>query len=76
MTWNIFRNVRHTYTPDELKQLIILSRFSRYNRSAPSGAKAIRREMESLDIHPLPSLSFIARVLRKEGLTYRRTGNY
>lgn len=79
MTWHTFENVQppdKPYTMDELKELIILSRLCRYNRSAACGAKAIRQELESLDVHPLPSLSFIGRVLREESLTYRRTGNY
>jgi len=79
MTWNTFESIRPDnlgYTPQELRELVILSRYSRYNRSVPCGAKAIRQELESLDIRPLPSLSFISRVLRKNGLTYRRTGNY
>ncbi len=79
MTYHTFENVRPPYLPytqDELKELIILSRLCRYNRSAACGANAIRQELESLNIHPLPSLSFIGRVLREESLTYRRTGNY
>jgi hypothetical protein len=64
------------YSPAELKKLIILTRLSRYNRNAKCGAKYIQWELKTLDIRPLPSLSFIANVLRKEGLTYRRTGNY
>jgi len=79
MTWNTFENLRPydlSYTPEELKELVILCRFSRYNRGITCGAKAIRRQLLSLDIRPLPSLSFIGRVLQEEGLTYRRTGNY
>ena len=79
MTWPTSEPVRPDnlcYSPDELKELVILSRYSRYNRNAPCGAKAIRKELEYLDIRPLPSLSFISRVLRENGLTYRRTGIY
>jgi hypothetical protein len=64
------------YTLDELKEIIILTRHNRYNHNAPCGAKAIRRQLENLNIHPLPSLSLIGRVLHENGLTYRRTGNY
>ena len=64
------------YTLDELKEIIILTRHNRYNRNAPCGAKALQRELENLDVYPLPSLSLIGRVLRENGLTYRRTGNY
>ena len=79
MTWHTFDNVRPRdlpYSQDEIKELVILTRLCRYNRSNRCGAKAIRRQLQSLHIRPLPSLSFIGRVLREEGLTYRRTGNY
>lgn len=79
MIWNTSSPIRPDnlyYSPTELKELIILSRLSRYNRNAACGAKAIRQELESLGIRPLPSQSFIGRILRQEGLTYRRTGNY
>lgn len=64
------------YSPAEIKKLIILTRFSRYNRNIDCGAKHIRQELKWLNIRPLPSLSFIAKVLRAESLTYRRTGIY
>jgi hypothetical protein len=79
MTPNIFKSLKPDdprYTPDELKEIIILSRRNRYNHNLPCGAIAIRQELENLDIHPLPSLSLIGRVLRENGLTYRRTGIY
>lgn len=79
MTWKTSESTRPVnlyYSRTELKELIILSRLSRYNRNVPCGAKVIRKELETLDIQPLPSLSFISRVLREEGLAYRRTGNY
>lgn len=79
MTWNTSSPTRPDnlyYSRPELKELIILSRLSRYNRNAACGTKAIRQELEILNIRPLPSLSFIAKVLREEGLTYQRTGNY
>jgi hypothetical protein len=64
------------YTPDEIKQIVILNRLSLYNHNKPCGARAIVRQLESSNIHPLPSLSLIGKILREEGLTYRRTGNY
>jgi hypothetical protein len=79
MIRNIFKKLKPDnprYTPDELKEIIILTRYNRYNRNAPCGAKAIQQELENLDIHPLPSLSLIGKVLRQKGLTYQRTGNY
>lgn len=72
----VLGTAKQSYSREELKEIIILSRLCRYNRNAVCGAKAIRQELNSLDIRPLPSLSFIAKVLRENGLTYRRTGNY
>ncbi len=79
MTYHTFENARPAnlpYAPEELKELVILSQLCRYNRTVIWGAKAIQRELESLNIHPLPALSFISKVLKEKGLTYRRTGNY
>ena len=64
------------YSADEVKELIIITRLSRYNRGIPCGSKAIRKELKNLGVRPLPSLSFISKILRKEHLTYRRTGSY
>lgn len=66
----------YLYSKDELKELIILSRYCLYNRNALCGAHAIRRELDSLNIRPLPSLSFISKILRSNGLTFQRTGFY
>lgn len=66
----------YLYSSDELKEIIILTRYCLYNRNVHCGAQAIRSELRSLDIRPLPSLSFIGRILRSNGLTYRRTGFY
>lgn len=63
-------------TSNEVIELIIITRLNRYNRGIPCGSKTIREELENLDIRPLPSLSFISKILRKEHLTYRRTGSY
>ena len=64
------------YMPDEIKEIVSLSRLSLYNHNKPCGAKAIQNQLGSLNIRPLPSLSLISKILREEGLTYRRTGNY
>jgi hypothetical protein len=79
MTSNTSENLRPDkllYSLDELKNIIILTRYCLYNRNVHCGAHAIRCELRSLDIRPLPSLSFIGRILRSNGLTYRRTGFY
>jgi hypothetical protein len=75
-TSEIVRPDNPLYSPEELKELIILTRYCLYNHNALCGAKAIRSELLSWDIRPLPSLSFIGRILRLNGLTYRRTGFY
>jgi hypothetical protein len=64
------------YSPAEIKEIIILTRLSRYNRNIACGAKHIRQELKNLNIRPLPSQTFISKVLSEECLTYRRTGNY
>lgn len=78
MTSNIFNNpkTKNLFSSDELKEIIILIRYCLYNRNAKCGAYAIRGEMLNLDIRPLPSISFIGRILLINGLTYRRTGFY
>jgi hypothetical protein len=40
------------------------------------GAQAILWEMEEQNVHPLPSLRTINRILKRNDLTYRRTGRY
>jgi hypothetical protein len=75
-TSKILRPDKPLFSPDELKEIIILTRYSLYNRNVHCGAQSIRSELRSLDIRPLPSLSFIGRILRSNGLTYRRTGFY
>ena len=64
------------YSADEIIELIIITRLNRYNRSIPCGSKTIRQELDNLCVRPLPSLSFICKILREEHLTYRRTGSY
>ncbi len=67
---------RKSYSQDEIKEIVILIRLSLYNRNLSCGAGAIQRELDKLDIKPLPSASRISRILRECGLTYRRTGHY
>lgn len=79
MIWPTSEAVRpdkQRYSPAELKEIVIITRLSRHNRGLACGAEKIRQELKNLDIQPLPSLSFISRLLREGNLTYRRTGNY
>jgi hypothetical protein len=63
----------------EIEEIVIMVRLDLYNRDVPCGAQAIRRQLEQLHdtiVRPLPSLSTINRILRRNSLTHRRTGNY
>lgn len=64
------------YSKEKIEEIIIFVRLNLYNRGEVYGAKVIRKELENLNINPLPSLSFISNVLKWKGLTYRRTGHY
>lgn len=66
----------HRRPPLEVEEIIIIVRLNLYNRGLPCGDRAIHRELESLLIKPLPSLSAINRILSRYGLTHRRTGHY
>ncbi len=79
MTWNNSNAAKpddHFYSKEHIKEIIILTRLSRYNRGIACGAKAIRQELLNLGIKPLPSEYTIKQILRENNLTYRRTGNY
>jgi len=51
-------------------------RLGRYNRGRTHGANAIRQEMESMGVRPLPSPRSVARILTRLGFTHGRTGHY
>ncbi len=79
MTWNNSNAVKTNnlfFSKKQLKEIIILTRFSRYNQGITCGAKAIRQEMRILGIQSLPPECCIKQVLRENNLTYRRTGFY
>jgi len=65
-----------THTPPDIEEIVKLVRLNLYNRDLFCGAQAIRWEMEDLNVHPLPSLRTIERILSRHGLTHRRTGRY
>ncbi len=64
------------YTKEEIEELIVMIRLNLYNNMKLCGSKKIQEELDDTCVVPLPSLSTIGRVLRKRGLTYKRTGNY
>ena len=66
-------------SPAEIEQIVILVRLDLHNRDVACGAQAIRCHLEQLHdgiVSPLPSLTTINRILRRNGLTHRRTGHY
>jgi len=62
------------FSRNDIIEIIALTRFNLYNRGRPCGAEAILREMESLDVHPLPSISAINQILARLELTHKRVG--
>jgi hypothetical protein len=74
---NPFGNIQRSAA--EIEQIVVYVRLDLYNRNLPCGAQAIRHHLEQLEdgiVRPLPSLSTINRILRRNGLTHRRTGHY
>lgn len=53
-----------------------MTRLSLYNKGLFCGAQAILWELEQQEVHPLPSLRTINRILSRHDLTHRRTGRY
>ncbi len=64
------------FSASEIEEIVIWTRYYLYNYGFPHGAQAIRSLLDKEGVGPLPSLSTIGRILRRNGLTYRRTGNY
>ncbi len=60
----------------EIEEIVAMIRLNLYNRDRTHGANAIFKKMESMGVHPLPSLSSIARILTALSLTHGRTGLY
>lgn len=58
----------------EIKETIELVYFSLYNKLLPCGAKSVRKQMEAMDVNPLPSVSTIYRIQRDNYLTHGRGG--
>ena len=63
-------------TAAEMEEIVIMIRLQLYNRGLPCGAKAIRQQLEDACETPLPSLSTVNRMLRRNALTHGRTGHY
>jgi len=66
-----------TRPPEDLEQLVVMTRLELYNRSKPCDPKAVRSRLrEHYALKPLPSVRTIARLLAKHGLSHARTGYY
>jgi transposase InsO family protein len=63
-------------TSSEIEQIVEVVRWGLYNKGLFCGGQAIRWEMEDMNVQPLPSVRTIGRILRRRGLTNRRTGRY
>jgi transposase InsO family protein len=63
-------------TPEEIEKLVIMARHELYNKELFCGAQAIRWHLEDWNVRPMPSESTIARILRRNDLTHKRTGRY
>lgn len=63
-------------TPSEIEEIVKFVRLHLYNEGVFHGAQAIRWELETMDVAPLPSLRTIHRILDRNALTHRRTGRY
>ena len=62
---------------EEVEEIVILERLHLYNHGQPCGPRALRQRLEEhYSLQPLPSQRTIARILARNGLTNRRTGNY
>jgi transposase InsO family protein len=63
-------------TPVESEKIVEMVRLNLYNKGLFCGNQAIQWELIDMEVHPLPSLSTIGRILRRRELTHRRTGRY
>jgi hypothetical protein len=59
-----------------LEDLVTFIRLHLYNRGVPCGAQVIQRQIQELNIKPIPSVRTIGRILSRHGLTHGRTGIY
>lgn len=64
-------------TREEIERIVVMVRLDLYNSALPCGAKAIRhRLLDDGDVHPVPSVRTIGRILTRQCLTHCRTGYY
>ncbi len=63
-------------TTSDIEEIVKIVRLKLYNDNLFCGAQAIRWDMEDMGVTPLPSERTISRILVKNSLTHRRTGQY
>ena len=73
--WSRTPHFSPTRTAREMEEMVRLTRLSLYNAGEFCGPEAIRWRLEA-DGETPPSASTIKRILRRHGLTHKRTGRY
>lgn len=63
-------------TTDEVEQFVVAVRLVLHDEGLFAGAQAIRWELEENEVHPLPSLRTISRILVRHSMASRRKGRY
>jgi hypothetical protein len=63
-------------SPEEVEHIVIMERLHRHNHGRLCGARALRRHLRQIGLHPLPSVLRIGQILAQYGLTHGRTGWY
>ena len=63
-------------TSAEIEKIIAMVRMNLYHKGLFCGSQAILWELQDMEVHPLPSLSTIGRILQRRQLKHRRTGRY
>ena len=63
-------------TAAEMEKIVIMIRVHFYNEGLPCGAKPISQQLEDDCETPLPSLSTINIILRRNAFTHGRTQHY
>jgi transposase InsO family protein len=78
--WNETRSRRPvtnpTHTTTEMEELVKLVRLELYNEGLFHGPQAVLWRLEELGVEDAPSIRTIARIIKRNDLTCRRTGRY
>ncbi len=63
-------------TKKEIEEIVTMIRLNLYNHGFHCGPKEILKKMNEYNETPLPSERTISRILARQGLIHKRTGNY